>query len=176
MCLICGCDEPGRTRRVIQRRDPGQPGPDELVVEATEQALARAEGWIGWNGASQMSLGSAWTPHKIMRRISDHLIDHLCQVEARVVQTDSVPDPWRGRAVTLASDWAPFTEQDLDEATARIRRLAQVFAMRLFATREQWDAPAGNEWTVREIAEHVAEATTTYAARVGVVDRHNENS
>ena len=86
------------------------------------------------------------------------------------------PDLWRGRAVTLASDWAPFTEQDLDEPTAQIKRIAQVFAMRLFATREQWDAPAGNEWTVREIAEHVAEATTTYAARLEALDRHNENS
>jgi hypothetical protein len=175
MCLICGCDEPCRPRRVIQRRDPEQPGPDELVVEATEQALAQAESWIGWNGASQMSLGSAWTPHKIMRRIGDHLIDHLCQVEARVAQTDPVPDLWRGRAVTLSSDFPPFTEQDLDEATARIRRLAQVFSIRLFAARDQWDAPAANEWTVREIAEHVAEATTTYASRLKAVDRPSQN-
>jgi hypothetical protein len=166
MCLSCGCDEPGRPRRVIARRDPDRAEPDELILEATEDALARAEAWIGWNGAGRMSLGSAWTPHKIMRRISDHLVDHLCQLEARVASMEPVPDTWRGRSVTLGSDWAPFTEQDLDEATARIRRLAQVLAMRLLAVRDDWDAPAGDEWTLRQIAEHVAEATGTYAGRL----------
>ena len=109
-----------------------------------------------------------------MRRIGDHLIDHFARSRP-VCWERTRSDLWCGRAVTLASDWAAFTEQALDEATARIRRLAQLFAIRLFAARGQWDAPAGNQWTVREIAEHVAEATTTYPIRLEVLDRRNEN-
>jgi hypothetical protein len=163
MCLICGCKEPGRPRREIAVRSPGHPDLDELVLQAAEDALAVAEGWIGWSAGASMSLGNAWTPHKALRRITDHLVDHLCQVEARSAGVTPVPDPWRGRAVTLDSDWARFTEQDLDEASARIRRLAQVLAIRLLALRSSWDADAGEEWTIRAIAEHVAEASATYA-------------
>jgi len=101
----------------------------------------------------------------VLRRITDHLVDHLCQVEARSAGVTPVPDPWRGRAVTLDSDWARFTEQDLDEASARIRRLAQVLAIRLLALRPSWDEEAGEEWTIRAIAEHVAEASATYAGQ-----------
>ena len=112
-----------------------------------------------------MSLGSAWTPHKTLRRIADHLIDHLCQIEMRVALETPVPDLWRGRSVTLESDWARFTELDLDEATARIRRLAQLMALRVRSLREDWDTDAGAEWTIRAIAEHVAEASAAYASR-----------
>src|SRR6059058_3434662 len=165
MCLTCGCQEPGRPRRAVLRRNAAQADPDELVVEATEDALARAATWIGWDSGAVMSLGNAWTPHKALRRITDHLVDHLCQVEARSAGVTPVPDPWRGRAVTLDSDWARFTEQDLDEASARIRRLAQVLAIRLLALRPSWDEEAGEEWTIRAIAEHVAEASATYAGQ-----------
>ena len=113
MCLICGCEEPGRARREVVLRNPGNPEPDELVLQAVEDALAAAEGWIGWSSGATMSLGNAWTPHKAMRRITDHLIDHLCQIEARAAGVETVPDQWRGRAVTLDSDWARFTEQAL---------------------------------------------------------------
>jgi hypothetical protein len=75
MCLTCGCGEPARNRRAVSKSDSGQLQPDEQVLEAVESALARAEGWIGWNGQATMSLGNAWTPHKALRRITDHLID-----------------------------------------------------------------------------------------------------
>ena len=68
MCLTCGCQEPGRLRRAILRRNAAQADPDELVVEATEDALARAATWIGWDSGAVMSLGNAWTPHKALRR------------------------------------------------------------------------------------------------------------
>ncbi len=165
MCLVCGCDEPNRSRRPITRRDPEHPEPDELIIEATEQALAQAEAWIGWSNGAVRSLGNAWTPQKALRRITDHLIDHLCQIETRAAREMAVPDLWRGRSVTLDSDWSRFSEQDLDEATARIRRLAQLMVLRLRSLRAQWDADSGPDWTIRAIAEHVAEACATYASR-----------
>src|SRR5437764_4107193 len=113
MCLACGGEEPARTRREVALADPIKPSPDERVLVATEDALARAQTWVGWNGAAAMSFGNAWTPHKALRRITDHLIDHLCQIEARLAGEAPVPDAWRGRSVTLDTDWARFTEQDL---------------------------------------------------------------
>lgn len=166
MCLSCGCSEPGRVRRRIELTDPAAPEPHELVVIAAEAALERAESWIGWNGAAVLSSGNAWTPHKALRRITDHFVDHLCQIEARASGATPVADEWRGRAVTLPSDWAAFTEQDLDEATARIRRLAQLTALRLEALRGDWDTRVGDDWTIRVIARHLADATATYASRL----------
>jgi hypothetical protein len=165
VCVTCGCEEPARPRRVLPRRNAAKTDPDELILEATEEALARAEAWIGWDSGAVMSMGSAWTPNKALRRIADHLIDHLCQIEARPAVEMPVPDLWRGRAVTLESDWSRFTEQDLDEATARIRRLAQVVAWCLRSLCAEWDSDAGSEWTLRTIAEHLAEASAAYSSR-----------
>jgi len=61
------------------------------VLLATEEALAVAESWIGWSSAATMSLGSEWTPHKATRRIADHPIDHLCQIEGRIAGEARVP-------------------------------------------------------------------------------------
>lgn len=166
MCLICGCEEPGRPRRTVALRNPEQAEPDELILQATEEALAAAENWIGWSAGARMSMSSAWTPHKALRRLADHLIDHLCQVEARAVGEVAVADPWHGRKVTLDTDWARFTEQDLDEASARLRRLAQALAWRVRELRNDWDTVADGEWTIRAIAVHVAEATSIYATRL----------
>ena len=165
MCLACGCDDAARPRRVVELADPAHPSPDELVLLSTEDALERAAGWIGWNGRSTLSLGNAWTPNKALRRITDHLVDHIAQVECRFGGEAPVADPWRGRSVTLESDWARFTENDLDEAAARLRRLAQILALRLRVMRDQWDADAGEEWSLRAIAQHLADATEAYASR-----------
>jgi len=165
VCLSCGCDEPRRIRQEIAVADAAALRPDERVLIAAEDTLAVAETWIGWNGCAVMSLGNAWTPAKALRRIEDHLIDHLCQIETRATGAASVGDPWRGRSITLDADWARFTEADLDEASARLRRLAQVMALRLRALEPRWDDHAGDEWTIRSIAEHVADAMRVYASR-----------
>ena len=170
MCLICGCEEQGRTPRPVVFRDADHPDPDEFVLRSVENALATAERWIGWSGGATFSLGNAWTPHKALRRITDHLIDHLNQVECRAAGVESVPDEWRGRATTLTSDWAPFSEDELNEASARLRRLGQTLALRLRDLRTEWDTvPTGGAWTIRAIATHLAEASETYASRAPVV-------
>jgi hypothetical protein len=65
-----------------------------------------------------------------------------------------------GRTVTLAADWAPFTEADLNEAGNRLRRLGQVYALRLRGVdAEALDAPRGPACTIRQIVEHVAGVT-----------------
>jgi hypothetical protein len=108
-----------------------------------------------------------FTPHKAIRRIADHLVDHLAEIEALLADAETIPDTWHGRTVTLAADWAPFTEADLNEAANRLRRLGQVYALRLRGVdAAALDAPRGQAWTIRQIVEHVA-GVTWYAEQVG---------
>jgi hypothetical protein len=102
-----------------------------------------------------------------LRRINDHLIDHLHEVEALLAKAEPIPDTWHGRLVTLDADWARFTEPDYDEACSRLRRLARWYVLRYDAAGpDAWDEPRPGAWTLRQIAEHVAGARH-YAAFVG---------
>jgi hypothetical protein len=56
-----------------------------------ERVLRQAETWTGWDGTPvtvpPTERGAAprvYTPHKAIRRVADHLLDHLAEVEARV--------------------------------------------------------------------------------------------
>jgi hypothetical protein len=142
--------------------------PGNAVVVGVERTLELASTWLRWDGTPRVSEDGdrVYTPHKAIRRYTDHLIDHLAQIEALVGNHDSEPDGWQGSLVTLASDWAPFTEVDLVEAGQRLRRLARIYVMRLDALGHQaWDESRGPHWTVREIVEHVA--PPWYAEQVG---------
>ena len=79
----------------------------------------------------------------------------------------SIPDAWHGRFATLDADWARFTEADYDEACSRLRRLGRWYVLRYEAAgAAAWDEPRDGDWTLREIAEHVAEVPY-YAEQVG---------
>jgi hypothetical protein len=150
---------------------PGPPvagNPGCAVVATVERTLALARTWLAWDGRPRLADDGerAYTPHKAIRRTADHLVDHLAQVEALVACVPGEPDRWHGSAVTLDADRAAFTEADLAEAAQRLRRLARTFELRyLAAGPPAWDAPRGDEWTLREVAEHVA--TPWYAEQVG---------
>jgi hypothetical protein len=145
----------------IERTDPA-----EQILEAVESCLRLAATWVHWDGNPKQTEEGPWTPHKAIRRIADHLIDHLAQSEALLAGEAGLPDTWGGRRITLASDLASFGEADLNEARARLRRLAQTFALRLRAAEAVLDQPANPGWSLREIATHVSEVTW-YAEQVG---------
>lgn len=148
--------------------------PAELIPDAVQTCLDIARTWYAWDGRPQVSAPikdlpdrTVFTPHKAIRRIADHLVDHLAQIEALLAGADTIPDTWHGRTLTLATDWAPFTEADLNEAHNRLRRLGQVYALRLRSLHDEaLDAPRGQSWTIRQIVEHVA-GVTWYAEQVG---------
>jgi hypothetical protein len=149
--------------------DPGNPG--QLVADSVEACLEIAATWHAWDGQPVARTvdgkPNTWTPAKALRRITDHLIDHLQQVEVLLAGVPSIPDTWHGRFVTLDADWARFTEADYDEACSRLRRLGRWYVLRYEAAgTAAWDEPRGGEWTLREIAEHVAEVRY-YAEQVG---------
>jgi hypothetical protein len=107
-----------------------------------------------------------YTPNKAIRRRADHLVDHLAEIEALLAGEPTVPDEWHASTVTLASDWAPFTEAELNEARQRLTRLGQLYLLRLAAAGpEEWDRPRDPNWTLRRIVQHVARPW--YAEQVG---------
>lgn len=140
----------------------------DLVPASVRYVLDVAATWLAWNGAPVLADGNAWTPHKALRRVGDHLIDHLAEIECRLAGMPTIPDHWHGRTLTLDSDWARFTEADLDEATSRLGRLAVCYEARLSGLdAETLDhRPAEETWTIREVVHHVANVRY-YADQLG---------
>lgn len=123
--------------------------------------------WHAWDSAPIEVLdgGRVYTPHKAVRRYTDHLIDHLAQVEAIVSMREARLNRWQESHITTPADHALFTTQDAREAEERINRLTDVFVSRLSAlTPVQW-AMEDAEWSVVDIVEHVA--TPWYGEQVG---------
>jgi len=70
----------------VDDRDPAT-----LIPAAVEEILELAATWLAWDGAPVLSDGNAWTPHKALRRITDHLLDHLAEIEATLAGQPTVP-------------------------------------------------------------------------------------
>ncbi|MFE0256418.1 hypothetical protein [Streptomyces sp. NPDC059010] len=141
--------------------------PAEAVTAMVDHVLALAASWPDWDGTPARIDDRVYTPHKAIRRVADHLIDHLAELEARLAGETPQPDHWHASAVTTEADLAPFTRQDLDEARSRLTRLARIWANRLDAlTDDQLDHSPGDGWSFRELARHL-EGSTYYADAVG---------
>ncbi len=152
---------------------PAGGNPGLLVAASVEACLDLARTWHAWDGrpiARTLDGGpNVWTPGKALRRIADHLTDHLHEVEALLAGAEAVPDEWHGRTVTLDADWARFTELDYQEACSRLRRLGRWYVLRYqSAGPESWDEARPGAWTLREIAAHVANVRV-YAELVGAL-------
>lgn len=146
--------------------------PGVLVEEAVEHCLTLARTWLGWDGEPLLTEDGEriYTPQKAIRRIGDHIVDHLAEVEALLAGVPTQPDEWHASLLTFESDWAHFTEADLREAEQRLRRLGRTFALRYAAAGPaEWDLDRGDNWTLRTIAEHLANITW-YAEQVGRLD------
>ncbi|WP_243060874.1 hypothetical protein [Nocardioides sp. SR21] len=147
--------------------------PGAQVETAVEHCLEVAASWLAWDGRPTVSEDGEriYTPHKAVRRIADHLVDHLAEVEALLAGAPTEPDRWHASLVTVDADWARFTELDLDEARQRLRRLGRTFALRLAAAGPgEWDVPRGDNWSLLEIADHLT-GIRWYADQVGVLPR-----
>jgi hypothetical protein len=142
-------------------RDPAQ-----VIEDAVTYALRLAETWPAWDGQPINAGDRVYTPHKAVRRLADHLVDHLAELEARLAGQAPLPDHWHASAITTPADLAPFTSEDLDEARSRLTRLAQIWSLRLRALDdERLDRVEGDAWTLRQVAFHLD--NTFYADAVG---------
>lgn len=147
--------------------------PGEAVVAGVDRILALARTWLVWDGRPVLAEDGEriYTPHKAIRRHTHHLIDHLAEIEALLDDRPGRPDRWLASTVTLASDWASFTEADLNEAEQSLRRIADLYLHRLGSVDPaEWDKPRDPHWTLREIAEHVGRSW--YAEQVGELIRN----
>jgi len=169
------------TIRQTEAQDDDVPRTDDrdpatLVPAAVAEVLRLAASWLCWDGAPRSGDGNTWTPHKALRRVTDHLLDHLAQIEALRAGAAAVPDAWHGRTVTLDSDWARFTETDLEEVRSRLFRYAELYRLRFAGVpAEELDRPQPGAWTLRQIAHHVADVGY-YARQVGDLTTHTAAS
>lgn len=160
----------------VDTPDPDEPDGDvpetdqrdvtELIPAAVGEVLGCAETWLAWDGRPVAADGNVWTPHKALRRVTDHLIDHLAEIECRLAGLPSMPDRWHGRMLTLDADFARFTEADLDEATSRLVRLGRCYRSRLTGLPADVLDRRSDAWTLRQVVHHVSNVTY-YADCVG---------
>ena len=152
------------TAAVHDHDDPG------VGVElAVARTLTLARTWPAWDGRPVITRDGEriYTPHKVIRRVADHIVDHLAEVECVLAGVQTRPDRWGASLVTTQADLAPFHQVDLAEATERLSRLARAFRLRLAAAGPlEWDRPRDG-WTLREIAEHLSDAW--YAEQIGAL-------
>ncbi|WP_306184242.1 MULTISPECIES: hypothetical protein [unclassified Streptomyces] len=147
--------------------DTAHDTPAASVTAMVDHVLALAATWTAWDGTPAPVDDRVYTPHKAIRRVADHMIDHLAELEARLAGEEPRPDHWHASAITTEADRAPFTEEDLDEARSRLTRLARIWANRLDAlTAEELDHSPGEGWSFRELARHLA-GSTYYADALG---------
>jgi len=112
-----------------------------------------------------------YTPRKPLRRVLDHALDHLEQIEQwqRWRRDGVVPTPtdgWVPSTVTIAEDRLPLTAADLDGWLWRIDqavRLLQGRAAALTAGELDWQPPEGG-WPLRRVLHHVARSEILYAS------------
>jgi hypothetical protein len=148
--------------RPTDGRDPAR-----IVTAMVEHVLVLAATWTFWDGRPRPIDDRIYTPHKAIRRVADHLIDHLAELEARLAGREPQPDQWHASTITTAADLAPFTPDDLDEARSRLTRLANIWAYRLAAlSPHQLDHQPSGGWTIRQLAFHVT-GSAYYADAVG---------
>jgi hypothetical protein len=151
-------------RPLIDERDPA-----DAIAQMVAHVLALAETWIVWDGQARSIDGRLYTPHKALRRVADHMVDHLAQLECHLAGVPSLPDRWHGSGMTTPADHAPFGQEDLDEARSRLTRLSQIWTICLNAVPpEELDRADGPAYTPREMA-FCAVGSSYYADAIGVL-------
>ncbi|MGW2867224.1 hypothetical protein [Kitasatospora sp. NPDC001225] len=167
--ILYGASDPADTGTPPSTPDLDKAELAALVPEMVAYVLALAVGWTAWDGRPIVNVdGRTYAPHKAVRRITDHLVDHLAEVEARLVGEPTEPDHWHASNATTPADLAPFTTADLDEARSRLTRLAGIWSRRVAALPdERLDDSPGTGWSFRQIVCHVSEAGYYYADSVG---------
>jgi hypothetical protein len=141
--------------------------PADVVADMIFRVLELTQTWTSWDGEPRVVDDRVYSPHKAIRRVTDHLIDHLAEMEARLAGVPTIPDRWHASAITTPADLAPFTHEDLDEARSRLTRLGQIFAVRLQQLSDaELDRRDADAWSVRQIAFHLRESLY-YAEAVG---------
>jgi hypothetical protein len=111
-----------------------------------------------------------YTPRKVLRRVLDHALDHLNQIDQwRAWRRDGViptpTDGWASSTVTLPEDRLPVADADLEAWLWRIDQAIRLLGGRadeLTDDELDWAPPDGG-WTLRRVVHHVARSEGLYA-------------
>jgi hypothetical protein len=112
-----------------------------------------------------------YTPRKALRRVLDHALDHLNQIDQWLAWRNDgvVPTPtdgWVPSTVTLPDDRLPLTQRDLEAWLWRIDQAARLLLRRAAGLAEaelDWLPPDGG-WPLRRVLHHVARSELLYSA------------
>jgi hypothetical protein len=112
-----------------------------------------------------------YTPRKPLRRVLDHTLDHLNQIDQwqRWRRDGVVPVPtdgWVPSTVTLPEDRLPLTAADLAAWLWRIDQAMRLLTQRAAGLSDDhldWEPPDGG-WPLRRVLHHVARSEVLYAA------------
>lgn len=104
-----------------------------------------------------------YTPRKVLRRVLDHGLDHLNQIDQwlawqRHGLAPTPTDGWASSTVTLGEDRLPLTGADFDAWLWRIDQGARLLVQRaagLSQAELDWAPPDGG-WPLRRVLHHVA--------------------
>ncbi|MBD0690987.1 hypothetical protein [Streptomyces sp. CBMA123] len=167
--ILYGSSDPSDTSVPPAETHLDQAGLAALIPETIAHVLALADTWTDWDGRPVVNADDrTYTPHKVVRRVADHLLDHLAEVEARLAGEPAAADHWHASNVTTPADLVPFTAADLDETRSRLTRLGRIWAQRVAALPEwQLDDSPGAGWSFRQIVCHLARTAAYYADSVG---------
>jgi len=123
-----------------------------------------------WKKIDYTSVTSyTYTPRKPLRRVLDHALDHLNQIDQwqRWRRDGVVPVPtdgWAPSTVTLPEDRLPLTAADLDAWLWRIDQAMQLLTQRAAGLSDDdldWQPPDGG-WPLRRVLHHVARSELLY--------------
>jgi len=112
-----------------------------------------------------------YTPRKALRRVLDHALDHLNQIDQWLAwqRHGTVPTPtdgWVPSTVTLADDRLPLTAADLDAWLWRVDQAVRLVVQRAAGLSEaelDW-LPPDEGWPLRRVLHHLARSERLYAA------------
>jgi DinB superfamily len=161
--------------RVHLRRLLDQPAGAEVRSPMTGQLFTRLTEPPGSSRREAIDYTAVeaytYTPRKPLRRVLDHALDHLEQIDQweRWRRNGVVPTPtdgWIPSTVTIAEDRLPLTAADLDGWLWRIDQAVRLLHQRAAAlTTEEldWQPPDGG-WPLRRVLHHVARSEILYAA------------
>jgi hypothetical protein len=147
----------------------------EVRSPMTNQLFSRLTEHRGGSGRPHIDYRTVetytYTPRKPLRRVLDHALDHLNQIDQwqlwrrhGVVPTPT--DGWAPSTVTLPEDRLPLTSADLEPWLWRIDQAARLLARRAAGLTDgelDWQPPDGG-WPLRRVLHHVARSEMLYAA------------
>jgi hypothetical protein len=152
----------------LTRHDPAR----EVLAVMTDELFVR------WTDARPGPLTApagvtrfVYTPRKALRRVLDHALDHLSQIDQWLAWQHHgvVPTPtdgWAPSTVTLPDDRLPLAPADLDAWLWRIDQATRLVVRRaeqLSLAELDWLPPDGG-WPLRRVLHHLARSERLYAA------------